>query len=70
MTAKHPDSERQKRHAAMLKEALSRPGVSEYMEVYQVWQERDSGLNAYRSATTDIPKISATNHANISDSPR
>ena len=31
---KHVDSKREQEHAAMLKEALSRPGIREVMDVY------------------------------------
>jgi len=67
MTAKRPVSERQKRHAALLKEALSRPGVAEYMEVYQNWQRCDRGIDSYREAMKGMRKTSTTNHFNTSD---
>lgn len=67
MTAKRPVSERQKRHDAMLKEALSRPGVAEYMEVYQVCQKYDEGLDSYREAVKNMLNTTATNHTNTSD---
>ena len=44
---------------AMLKAALARPGVREFMEVYQGWQKADRGLDAYRSATKE-PLITTT----------
>ena len=37
-----------KEHAAMLQEAISRPGVSEVMEVYQNWRKADGSLDSYR----------------------
>jgi len=46
-------SDLEKEHAAMLKEALARPGVREVMEVYGAWLEKDQHLDTYRSATTD-----------------
>ena len=44
---------------AMLKAALARPGVREFMEVYQDWQKADRGLDVYRSATKE-PLITTT----------
>ena len=35
-------------HAAMLKEAISRPGVREAMEVYRNWKKTDATLDNYR----------------------
>ena len=35
----------------MLEAALARPGVREVMDVYRGRQEKDRGLDAYRSAT-------------------
>jgi len=68
MTAKRPASERQKRHDAMLKEALSRPGVAEYMEVYQACQRYDRGLDSYREAVNNLLNTTTTtNHTNTSD---
>jgi len=67
MTAKRSVSERQKHHEAMLKEALSRPGVAEYMKVYQNWQRCDRGLDSYREAVKNLRKTTTTNHFNTSD---
>lgn len=67
MTKKLSVSERQKRHVALLKEALSRPGVTEYMEVYQNWQRCDRGLAPYREAVKKMQNTTATNRANTSD---
>ncbi len=69
MTNNHHVSKRQKQQSALLKEALSRPGVAEYMEVYQGWQEQDQGLDPYRVATREVVKINTTNHANVSTLP-
>ena len=41
---------RTEEHAAMLKEALARPGVREVMEVYGGWRRADKALEAYRVA--------------------
>lgn len=70
MTNKNSNSARQKQHEILLKEALSRPGVAEYMKVYQGWQERDRGLDSYRTATREIVKTSTTDHANVDHLPR
>jgi len=66
MTEKHPVSERQKRHATLLKDALSRPGVAEYMEVYQNWQKYDRGLDSYREAVKRMQKTTTINRPNTS----
>ncbi len=65
MTEKNHISERQEQLETLLKEALSRPGVSEYMEVYGEWEEQDRRLDPYRMATKDIIKVSTTDHANV-----
>ena len=57
-------SKRAQEHAAMLKEALARPGVREVMEVYGAWQEIDRELETYRAATRTAPTITTTDHAN------
>ena len=58
-------SDREKKSAALLKEALDRPGVREAMEVYREWQRADRGMDAYRAATK-VPYITmTTDHANI-----
>lgn len=38
-------------HDAMLREALSQPGVREFMEVYRNWQEVDKELETYRRSS-------------------
>ena len=55
---------REREHAAMLEEALARPGVREVMQVYQNYQEIDKGLNSYRQATKYPEIVIATDHAN------
>ena len=63
MTKRKPvASKREQEHAAMLKEALSRPGVREVMDVYSAWWERDRGLDAYRAATKTPARVTRTNH--------
>lgn len=64
-TVAHPDSERAQRHADMLKEAQARPGIREVMQVYQDWQEKDRGIEPYRSATKAAGRTATTNRANI-----
>ena len=38
-------------HDAMLREALSQPGVREFMEVYRNWQGVDKELETYRRSS-------------------
>lgn len=59
---KHVASKREQEHAAMLKEALSRPGIREVMDVYDGWRERDRGLDAYRAATKTPARATKTDH--------
>ena len=59
-TAKHQDSKREQEHAAMLKEALSRPGIREVMQVYQTYKQMDNALNPYRFATKRRGKVITT----------
>ena len=61
---KHQESEREQERAAMLREALSRPGIREVMQVYQGWQRLDHGLDPYRTATKRQNLITTTDHAN------
>lgn len=46
------EARREQELAAMLEEALSRPGVREAMVMYRRWQEADQSMEAYRTATT------------------
>ena len=57
-------SKRAEEHAAMLKEALGRPGVREVMKVYGEWQQADKGLDAYRAASKEGGIVTTTDHAN------
>ena len=61
-TRRRASSGREREHAEMLEAALARPGVREVMDVYRAWQEKDRGLDAYRSATK------APGHATTTDS--
>ena len=62
-TDKSP-SKRANEHAAMLKEALARPGVREVMEVHGAWQRVEKELDAYRAATATTPAVTTTDRAN------
>ena len=55
-------SKREQDHAAMLEEALSRPGVREVMDVYGGWREKDRGLDTYRAATKTPARTTTTDH--------
>ena len=59
---KHVASKREQEYAAMLKEALSRPGTREVMDVYDGWREKDRGLDAYRAATKTPARATTTDH--------
>lgn len=50
----------------MLEAALARPGVRELAKAYGSWQEKDRGLDAYRSATKKPERIMTTNSSNAS----
>jgi len=54
-------SERGREHTAMLEAALARPGVREVMDVYRGWQEKDRGLDAYRSAAKAPDRVTNSN---------
>ena len=64
-TDKDRQPDRESERAAMLEEALRRPGIREVMEVYQDWEQADRGLDAYRAATKEPMIITTTDHANI-----
>ena len=57
-------SERARAHAAMLEEALKRPGIPEIMRVYGDWRTADRGLDPYR-ATKAPSRTTTTDHANF-----
>lgn len=61
---KHP-SVRTEQYAAMLDDALRRPGVREAMAVYDACKQALDSLDAYRAATTTAPRIITTDHANV-----
>ena len=60
-TKKRSGSRRERKHAEMLEAALARPGIREVMDVYRGWQEKDRGLDAYRSATKAPGRVITTN---------
>ena len=66
-TREHPRSERERERAAMLEEALRRPGVREVMQVFDAWQRADRGLDAYRAATKEAWTVITTDHANVQE---
>ena len=55
-------SRREQDHATILKEALSRPGVREVMEVYGGWREQDRRLDACRAAMKAPARTTTTDH--------
>lgn len=63
-TRRRAGSRREREHAEMLEAALARPSVREVMDVHRGWQEKDRGLDAYRSATR------AAGHVTTTDSSR
>ncbi len=64
-TAKSKVSKREQAKDAMLEAALARPGVREFMEVFQSWEKADRGLDPYRLATKEPGQIITTDHANM-----
>ena len=59
-TKRRSGSGHEREHAAMLEAALARPGVREVMDVYRGWQEKDRGLDAYRSATKAAGRVTTS----------
>ena len=64
-TMKNRESGRAQEHAALLEEALSRPGVRDVLEVYNSWRDLDQGLESYRLATKAPETITTTNYTNV-----
>ena len=60
-TKKGSASKRVQSHAELLESALARPGIREIMKVYSGWQEKDQGLDVYRSATKKPERVTTTN---------
>ena len=61
----NPESRREREHNELLEAALARPGIREVMKVYGEWQEKDRGLDVYRSATKKGQRIVTSNSSNI-----
>ena len=57
-------SGRGREHAEMLEAALARPGVREIMKVHGNWQEKDRGLDAWRSAAKEAWNTITTDSSN------
>ena len=64
-TERRTGSRREREHAAMLDAALARPGIREVMDVYRGWQEKDRGLDAYRSAAKAAGRVTTTNSSGV-----
>ena len=64
MTRLTPESQREQEHAAMLREALSRPGIREVMHVYENWRRADRAMEPYRSAVRPHETTITTDQAN------
>ncbi len=60
-TKRHVVSRRERKRDELLEAALARPGVRDVMEVYRGWQEKDQGLDAYRSATKAAGRVTNSN---------
>ncbi len=58
-------SKHEREHAAMLEEALSRPGIRQVMEVYRHWQKADPAMEPYRLAAKQHETVTTTDHANV-----
>jgi len=57
-------STRAQDHEEMLKAALARPGVREFMQVYGGWKEADRELDVYRAAMRRAGRIVTTPSSN------
>lgn len=64
MTDHRPKSQREQQHADMLREALSRPGIREVMQVYENWQKADRAMDPYRLAAKQHETTITTDQAN------
>ena len=58
-------SERTQAHAALIEEALKRPGIPEIMRVYGDWRTADRGLEPYRAATKAPSRTTTTDRTNL-----
>ena len=57
-------SKREQARAALVEDALKRPGISEVMRVYENWRYADRGLDSYRAATHEPYQLETTDHSN------
>ena len=57
-------SKRSEERAAMLKEALGRPGMREVMEIYDGWRRADKALDAYRAVRKKAWIVTTSDRAN------
>ena len=57
-------SKREEARAALVAEAIRRPGIREIMDVYENWRHADRGLDPYRAATRWAFELPATDHSN------
>ncbi len=66
MAGRSPEltSIREQARAALLEDALKRPGIREVMRVYEDWRHVDRGLEPCRTATHEPPEITTTDHSN------
>lgn len=65
-TSKQVKSKRAVAQSKMLEEALARPGIREYLEVYARWQEKDRNLEPWRQATRYAAQVVTTNVSHTS----
>lgn len=63
-TSMNRDSERAREHDRMLEEAMARPGVRDFIQVYESWRMRDRALDPYRAITRKRGRITITDGTN------
>lgn len=68
--AESKPSNRTQECAAMIEEALGRPGVRDAMAVYDAWERIDKTLRDCRAATATAPNITTTDRTNEADQVR
>lgn len=66
MAGSSPESPsvREQARAALVEDALKRPGIREVMRVYENWRHADRGLDTYRAATHWPYELPTTDHSN------
>ena len=62
--AANADSARAREHDRMLEDALARPGVREFIRVYESWRTRDRALDPYRAMTRRRGRIIISDRVN------